>query len=120
MESIIRTQSKAEKYFEEDCYITELLNTEDLNDVSISQAKVKPGVTTVLHKLLETNEKYYIISGEGEMEIGGNKVGKVVRGDVVVIPAGTSQRIKNTGGSDLVFLCICTPRFKVANYVSLE
>jgi mannose-6-phosphate isomerase-like protein (cupin superfamily) len=32
-------------------------------------------------------------------------------GEVVVIPAGTPQRIAAIGGEDLVFLAICTPRF---------
>ena len=28
-----------------------------------------------------------------------------------MIPAGTAQQITNTGPEDLVFLCVCTPRF---------
>jgi mannose-6-phosphate isomerase-like protein (cupin superfamily) len=35
---------------------------------------------------------------------------------VVVIPAGVRQRIENIGPGDLIFLCICTPRFCVENY----
>ena len=31
-----------------------------------------------------------------------------------------AQSIANTGDDDLVFLCICTPRFQWPNYESLE
>jgi mannose-6-phosphate isomerase-like protein (cupin superfamily) len=41
-------------------------------------------------------------------------------GDVVVIPAGVPQQISNDGDSDLVFYCICTPRFRKAKYEALE
>ena len=120
MQTIIKAQSKPEKYFEEECFITEILNSEANPEVSVSQAKVKPGVTTVLHRLNETYEKYYILSGTGRMEIDGKVVGDVQQGDLVVIPKNTSQRITNTGFGDLVFLCICTPRFEVRNYKSLD
>jgi mannose-6-phosphate isomerase-like protein (cupin superfamily) len=40
-------------------------------------------------------------------------------GDVVVIPAGESQSIANTGAVDLVFYCICTPRFTPECYEAL-
>ena len=38
----------------------------------------------------------------------------------VRIPAGVRQRIRNTGPTDLVFLCICTPRFEQSAYRELE
>jgi mannose-6-phosphate isomerase-like protein (cupin superfamily) len=41
-------------------------------------------------------------------------------GDVVVIPAGTQQQITNEGTSDLVFYCVCSPRFTPGSYTSLE
>ncbi len=120
MEAIIKTQFKTEKYFEEECFITEILNDPSNQEVSISQAKVKPGVTTVLHRLLNTDEKYYILSGEGKMEVGGVEAGLVQQGDVVIIPKNISQRITNTSTtSDLIFLCICTPRFEFKNYVAV-
>jgi mannose-6-phosphate isomerase-like protein (cupin superfamily) len=39
---------------------------------------------------------------------------------VVVIPAGTSQMITNTGKIDLVFYCVCTPRFTADRYCDEE
>jgi len=38
-------------------------------------------------------------------------------GDVVVIPPMTSQKIANTGTTDLVFYCVCTPPFTQECYV---
>ncbi len=31
-----------------------------------------------------------------------------------------AQKIANTGTEELVFLCICTPRFELKNYLKLE
>ena len=41
-------------------------------------------------------------------------------GDAALIPAGAAQRIENTGPGDLVFLCLCTPRFVPEGYRPLE
>jgi mannose-6-phosphate isomerase-like protein (cupin superfamily) len=40
--------------------------------------------------------------------------------DVVTIPAGVSQRIHNVGDTDLIFLCVCTPRFDAGGYIQLK
>jgi mannose-6-phosphate isomerase-like protein (cupin superfamily) len=39
---------------------------------------------------------------------------------VIVIPAGISQKITNKGKADLVFTCICTPRFTNECYFDEE
>ena len=106
-----------EFYTEERCYITELHNS---GDSSIASARVKPGVTTALHSLRETFEQYVILEGEGEVEVGDNPATKVIPLDVVNIPPDTPQRITNTGDSDLIFLCICTPGFMQERYRNLE
>jgi mannose-6-phosphate isomerase-like protein (cupin superfamily) len=81
---------------------------------------VVPGVSTQLHGVSDTAERYVIIEGTGEVEIGGEPPVGVQPMDVVTIPAGVSQRISNTGAGELVFLCICTPRFLRENYLDLE
>ena len=45
---------------------------------------------------------------------------RVSVGDVIVIPAGTSQKITNTGKTDLEFYCVCTPKFIEACYFDDE
>ena len=49
-----------------------------------------------------------------------DQVQAVQPGDVVIIPPLCRQRIANTGGSDLVFLAICSPRFRPGCYEDLE
>jgi mannose-6-phosphate isomerase-like protein (cupin superfamily) len=58
--------------------------------------------------------------GTGMVTVGEMAPEKVGPGDVVIIPAGTAQQISNTGDTDLVFYCICTPRFSPESYESLE
>ena len=120
MDAIIHSDKLSEWYTEERCHISEIRNSADNPAVSIARARVEPGVTTALHAVLGTVEKYFILSGTGEMEIDGAPVGVVKTGDLVVIPAGKPQRIRNSGSTDLIFLCICTPRFETHNYQALE
>lgn len=103
----------------ERCHITELINDPRTSDFSLAEARVEPGITTELHKLTVA-EWYVIRSGTGRMEIGGDPWIDVVPGDFFAIPAGISQRIENTGPSDLIFQCVCLPRFTPAAYQALE
>ena len=116
MKTIIRADDHKEFYTEEKCFIDEIFNSEEYSHFSLAQARVEPGVTTVIHKLRATDEIYYILSGRGEMEVGGEKLGTVKEKDLVFIARNTTQRITNTSDKDLVFLCICSPRFQIENY----
>lgn len=102
------------------CHILELSNSDTDEDVSIAQARVEPGVSTRWHRLKNTAERYYIISGEGQVEIGNLSARQVNPGDVVLIPALCPQRIHNTGQTDLIFLAICSPRFLQENYEDID
>lgn len=77
---------------------------------SLAHAIVKPGETSQSHKL-KTSEVYYILEGEGEMHIDG-EVAQVTPGQAVYIPPNSKQYIKNTGSSDLKFLCIVDPAWR--------
>ncbi len=97
-----------EYFFEsEGCYITELSNSDVDPDLSIAQARVKPGVTTAWHRLKNTTERYCILSGVGIAEVGDVAPIEVSAGDVVLIQPMQRQRITNTGKEDLIFLAIC-------------
>ena len=104
----------------ERCFITETANDSEDEDVSISRAKVKPGITTAWQQLMNTAERYLIISGKGSVEIDYDNPFDVSEGDVVRIPPGIPQRITNTGIVDLIFYCVCSPRFLDKNYINLE
>jgi mannose-6-phosphate isomerase-like protein (cupin superfamily) len=84
--------------------------------MSIAIARVEPGVTTAFHYLDGIDERYLMISGKGRMEVGDLRPQDIRSGDVVYIPAGTKQRITNTGSEDLLFYCICTPPFDEKRY----
>jgi len=111
---------ESEFYTPERCYIVELHNCEEDESCSIARARVSPGVRTQLHALRGIDERYLILEGEGSVEIGGGPHVPVTMFDTVAIPAGVSQRITNTGKSDLIFLCVCTPRFRPEAYIDLS
>ncbi|MDZ7644703.1 MAG: cupin domain-containing protein [Woeseiaceae bacterium] len=102
----------------ERCFITELLNDPAAPQVSLARCRVPPGVTTERHRLT-VDEWYVVAAGTGSMQVGDTTPFDVGPGDAVAIPAGTSQCITNTGPHDLVFQCLCTPRFTPAAYVPL-
>ena len=106
----------SEFFLEEGCHIIELHNSADDAGCSIARARLEPGKTTELHCLQDIAERYVVISGNGEVEIDRQTPARVAAMDVVMIPAAVSQRIRNTGDTDLVFLCICTPRFEAEKY----
>ncbi|MGI9203485.1 MAG: cupin domain-containing protein [Woeseiaceae bacterium] len=108
-----------ETWYRERCFIRELVNTPKIAEFSLAETRVEPGVRTELHKL-DVNEWYVIRSGMGKMQVNDEPWFDVSPGDVVRIPADVSQRIENTGMADLMFECICLPRFTLAGYVSLE
>lgn len=119
-ETIRSIDSGAEFYTPEQCYIIELSNTPDDPEVSIARARVAPRVTTRWHRLVGTTERYVIVEGRGRVEVGGLPPQEVSAGDVVLIPPSCPQRIANIGQGELVFLAICTPRFKQAAYEDID
>lgn len=115
--SVHPLNESSEYFFREGCYIIEVFNDPAHPDLSIARARVAPGVTTQPHSLVNTTERYLIQSGEGLVFLGADVEGVPVKaGDVVVIPAGVCQSIRNTGGNDLIFHALCTPRFLPEHY----
>jgi mannose-6-phosphate isomerase-like protein (cupin superfamily) len=93
--------------------LRELLNPlkEDLDlRYSLAWAKVLPGRTTRLHRL-QASEVYYILEGRGEMHVDEEKRA-VGPGQAVYVPPHSRQRIRNTGRSSLIFLCIVDPAWR--------
>jgi mannose-6-phosphate isomerase-like protein (cupin superfamily) len=109
-----------EFYIDEGCFIVELSNTPDDPAVSIARARVPQGVTTRWHRVKDTAERYVILEGKGRAEVGDLPPQEVGPGDVVRIPESCRQRIANIGDRDLIFLAICTPRFRLEAYQDAE
>lgn len=119
-EQILHFNPGREYFFREGCHINELSNSAEDEAVSIARARVEPGATTRWHRLAGIVERYVIISGSGRVEIGAQAPQRVGPGDVVVIPPRCPQRIANIGADDLVFLAICSPRFRADAYEDVE
>jgi len=119
MSRVLSSEESAEYETAERCAILELSNDPDDPAVSIARARVAPGVTTAWHKLEGVAERYVILSGVGLVEVGDQAPQETGPQDVVRIPAGLRQRITNSGEEDLVFLAICTPRFRPECYIAL-
>jgi len=116
---ILKAGTDEEFWTSERCYIRELINDKSIADFSLADSRIEPGVATEVHSL-SVREWYYIKQGTGLMEVGGGPQIEVGPGDTVEIPAGVSQRITNTGQSDLTLQCVCLPRFTPDCYQSLE
>jgi len=110
---IVKAKSLRETLTLEHCFICENWSSKN---VSIARARVKSGVTTKAHHLAGVDEIYLITKGKGEVKIGNLEPTEVKAGDTIFIPAGVSQQIANISKSDLVFYCICTPKFTTECY----
>lgn len=77
---------------------------------SLAHAQVKPGQTTLPHRL-KTAEVYYILEGQGVMHIDEER-SPVKSGQAIYIPPRAVQYIENIAHSELKFLCIVDPAWQ--------
>ncbi len=75
---------------------------------SLAEARLPAGVSTQRHYHKKTEEFYFLLEGEGTMEIEGEER-LVEPGDAILIPAGTWHQITATHA--LRFLCCCAPPY---------
>jgi mannose-6-phosphate isomerase-like protein (cupin superfamily) len=120
IEEIRTLNPDSEFYTAERCYINELSNIASDPEASIARARVEPGVATRWHRLNGISERYVILDGTAFVEIGSLPPQKVGPGDIVLIPPECRQRITNCGQQDLIFLAICTPRFRQEAYIDID
>jgi|GEM_PF-198947 len=120
---ILRDDHRTESGIEPGCFLTDWLNDPADPDLSIACIRVVPSAETRLRRFENIQERYVVLEGQGRIELvgpnrafteGDHTLSALEPGDVVVIPAGYSRRITNIGPVDLVFLAICTPRFRPA------
>jgi mannose-6-phosphate isomerase-like protein (cupin superfamily) len=110
----IRSRDRAEPFTTKDgSTIRELLGltTAPVRSQSLAEATLTPGQETERHYHAESEEFYYVLEGKGEMEIDGETAG-IGPGDAIVIPAGAWHQITAGGGSELRFLCCCSPPYR--------
>ncbi|HUT12117.1 MAG TPA: cupin domain-containing protein [Thermoguttaceae bacterium] len=78
---------------------------------TLAEARLPVGGRTVPHHHVETEEIYYVLSGQGVMRVG-DQTREVGPGDAIAIPPGASHQITNTGSEVLRFLCCCAPGYE--------
>lgn len=77
---------------------------------SLAEAIVAPGMETILHRHMSTEELYHITQGKGLMTLA-NDYFAIEVGDTVCIPPGTPHKVKNNGTIPLKILCSCSPAY---------
>ena len=82
-----------------------------IRNQTLAEARLPPGGSTTPHHHVETEEIYYVLSGQGSLRVG-NETRQVGAGDAVAIPPGASHQITNTGTEVLKFLCCCAPGYE--------
>lgn len=94
--------------------IRELLanrNAPSINNQSLAEARLAPGMSTAAHHHVRTEEIYYVLAGLGRMRIGRETV-DVGPGQAIGIPPGAVHQITNIGHETLRFLCCCAPAYE--------
>jgi len=86
----------------------------DTERQSLAEATLQPGAQTEAHSHPNTEELYYLLQGEALMAVEQEQR-RVGAGDAIVIPPGRRHQIRNTGTTDLVFLCCCVPAYTDAD-----
>ena len=75
---------------------------------SLAEAIVPVGQPTERHYHQRSEEFYFILEGQGTLEIGG-EIREVTPGDAILIPPGAWHQI--TASQTLRFLCCCAPPY---------
>jgi len=86
---------------------------------SLAEATVPVGGQTIAHYHRQAEELYFFTAGRGRMTLGDEQRDVGV-GDCVVIPAGETHQLVNTGDEPLVLLCCCAPAYAHEDTVLIE
>ena len=92
--------------------VIELINSEISGSklMSIATVFIDPGKESKEHFHKKMEEIYYIIEGQGEMIIDGNK-SKIKAGHAILLQRESRHKIKNTGKKALKFISVDAPPF---------
>lgn len=82
-----------------------LLNSPGL---SVIQELVPPGASEARHYHRQAQQFFFVLTGEGVMELADDEVVLGPRQGLAV-PPGTPHRLQNRGSKDLTFLVISAP-----------
>ena len=77
---------------------------------SLAEATLEVEQATERHYHRVAEEIYFVLKGQGRMEVDGD-VSYVRPGDSVLIPPGAWHQLENNGTSELRILCCCAPPY---------
>lgn len=76
----------------------------------VGLSEVDPGSQSNPHSHEKTEEVFYVVSGEGFIVVGDERLA-VSAGSVVVAPPGDTHQLQNPGDEILKVLCSASPAF---------
>ncbi|MEN6545319.1 MAG: cupin domain-containing protein [Armatimonadia bacterium] len=79
--------------------------------LSLAEATIAPGQSTIRHRHHQSEEIYYVLSGAGTIEVAA-RLQRVQAGDAVLIPPGAEHRATCMGETPLRILCACSPPYQ--------
>ncbi len=77
-------------------------------DLSVIQERIPPGLGELLHYHTRARQLFYVIEGQLEIELAGEKV-LLASGDSLEITPMQHHRVTNTSDADTHFLVISSP-----------
>ena len=110
----VRSLADAESFVTADgSTIRELfgLPTGGVEHQSLAEATLAPGQATQRHYHRASEEIYFVLDGDGEMKLDGERRA-VSAGDAVAIPAGAWHELRAEGDRPLRILCSCAPPYR--------
>jgi mannose-6-phosphate isomerase-like protein (cupin superfamily) len=78
---------------------------------SLAEARLPAGMSTTAHRHPIAEEIYYVLSGQGRMQID-DELREIGPGDAIAIGPGSRHQVTNTGDETLIFLCCCAPAYE--------
>jgi mannose-6-phosphate isomerase-like protein (cupin superfamily) len=109
----VRALDEAEPFTTADgSTIRELLGlpTAPVRNQSLAEATLAPEQATQRHYHADTEEIYYVVEGDGEMEVDGERR-RIGVGDAVLIPSGAWHQLR-ANDEGCRFLCCCAPAYR--------
>jgi mannose-6-phosphate isomerase-like protein (cupin superfamily) len=85
---------------------------------SLAHGTLGPGQRSKSHVLI-SSEVYYFITGRGRFMLDDETV-SVEGGTTLYVPPGGKQSLENTGTSDIEFLCLVDPAWKIEDEHVIE
>jgi mannose-6-phosphate isomerase-like protein (cupin superfamily) len=96
------------KWFAGDVYTIKASRESTMGSLGVVEATVPPGGGPIAHAHTNTDEAFYILSGELELLDGARRF-MARTGDFVFVPRGIRHRFKNTGSQAARMLFMLTP-----------